>query len=161
MSSAAERVAKALKFRMDTQQISQTELAEKTGMTVQTINAFCNGRGKILSHSLEQMAQVLGTTAEEIFFEERPPQVPQAPQISLDALAKKVAKAVLKEMKPQKKLPVDPLFPEAEPQLLEIVEKLAIFNPKQLQDMLDFINAAHDAIQEKRRQKSASKKSAG
>lgn len=66
MSSASNRVAANLKKLMISKGISQLELAKVTGLTGATINAFCNGRGKVVAHSLELMAEALGTTTEEL-----------------------------------------------------------------------------------------------
>jgi hypothetical protein len=144
MESIADRVAKALKLRMAMAGLSQTALAEKSGLTGATINAFCNGRGKVLAHSLELMAQNLGTTAEALIKEEAPIAAP------VTDLAQIVRAAVAEAFAEHERSHVED--PDAAATMREIVQTLSVLNAAEMKNALKIaraFRAEHDAQAEK------------
>lgn len=140
MSSISERLAKSLKVRMNAAGLSQTALAEKTGMTVQTVNVYCNGRGKVLSHSLELMAHALGTTAEALISEDV-----IAPAPSGD-LAQMVRLAVSEAFAEHERRHAH--NPETAETLREIIQALSPLKTEEMKNALRLvraIRAEHDA----------------
>ncbi len=71
MTTLAERVAARLKSSMDSKGLTQQAIAESTGLTYQTVNAFFNARGKVVNDSLVKIAEALGLPLEDLFVEER------------------------------------------------------------------------------------------
>lgn len=140
MSSISERLAKSLKTRMNMAGMSQTALAEKTGMTVQTVNVYCNGRGKVLSHSLELMAQALGTTAEALISEDLITPAPSSDLAQIVRLAVSEAFAEHERSHAQD--------PEAAETLREITQTLSALDAKEMKNALRLVQAIrseHDA----------------
>lgn len=71
MNTLAEKVAVRLKSLMDSKGWTQQTIADATGLTYQTVNAFFNARGKVVNDSLVKIAEALGISLEDLFIEER------------------------------------------------------------------------------------------
>jgi transcriptional regulator with XRE-family HTH domain len=56
---------------MDSKGWTQQAIAESTGLTYQTVNAFFNARGKVVNDSLVKIAEALEIPLEDLFIEER------------------------------------------------------------------------------------------
>lgn len=140
MTTAAETVAKRLKTLMLSKGMTQLALAEKSGLTGATVNAFCNGRGKVLSHSLELMAQALGTTAEALISEDVIAPAPSSDLAQIVRLAVSEAFAEHERSHAQD--------PEAAETLREIMQTLSALNATEMKNALRLVKAIrseHDA----------------
>lgn len=60
MDSVTELAAKRLKNAITSKGLTQAELADKAGLTLATINAFCNGHKKIINETFQTIIDALG-----------------------------------------------------------------------------------------------------
>ncbi len=156
MSGLSEKVAAVLKSLMFSKGLSQTQVADKSGLTGVTVNAFCNGRGKILAHSLELIAETLDTNAEAIIAQA----VSEPGDLDRGALAREVAQAVVAELKKTSN-DLGLMFPESEPDLRKIIELLSVFKPHQMTEALSYVREMHKHVMDSRAENAKKKAQQG
>lgn len=140
----AELVAENLRLAMGSRGLSQTSLSQKSGLTIQTVNAFCNGRATVMSPTLEQLAKALELPPENLFSHPGEPG-----DLDRGALAREVAQAVVAELKKTSN-ELGLMFPDSEPDLRKIIELLAVFKPHQMTEALSYVVEMHQHVMDSR-----------
>lgn len=165
MDSVTELAAKRLKNAITSKGLTQAELAEKAGLTLATINAFCNGHKRIINETFQQIIDALGMPLGHFIGSERGehPAFPGQEMTPVEAKILKIVDEAISSLtaasKPHVNLPDD----ATEADIAYIAEMVALVSPlstenKQaalaiVQAMRNEFDVQNAALERKRKEK--------
>ena len=155
----SELVAKRLRKAIENAGLSQSDFAEKCGLTFATVNAFCNGRGKIVNDTLHRMAEMLGLPIEH-FIRGGGYRTESGEEVDLNPLQREVLASVNETLArltgTANVVPVPATAtPEQRAILAEIVATIAKLRDEEITAMLPGVQALAQAFEEQRPERDA------